>query len=62
MNITGLIVGLGGVSIATAFGTKIASSLGEYDIAQYIKVAGVSGSGLMAIGVILKLLEQLKGI
>lgn len=62
MNSTSIIVSLGGLAVATAVGGKIASALGEMDIAQYIKVAGVSASGLTAIGIIMKLLSMLKGL
>ena len=61
MNTTTVIITLGGLSVATAIASKIAGAIGEVDIANYIKVAGVSGAGITAIGLVYKLLGMLKG-
>lgn len=61
MNTTTVIVSLGFTAIGTAVASKIAGTLGQGDIAEYIKVAGVSGSGLVAIGLAIQLLLKIKG-
>ena len=62
MNTTTIIISLGGLAVATAVCEKIANSIGQTEIATYIKVGGISGSGIVAIGLAYKLLSTLKGI
>ena len=57
---TSIIVSMGFTAVATAVGSKIASNLGEYDIAQYIKVGGISFCGITAITYVVKLLNIIK--
>ena len=56
---TGIIVTMGSIAVASAIASKIANNFGETDIAQYIKVAGVSGAGITAIGLVIKLLKMI---
>lgn len=59
---TGLIISMISCGVATAIGKKVCESLGENSIAQYISVGGTSLTGVIAIGVIINLLNKLKGL
>ena len=61
MNCTAIIITLGGLGVATAVGEKISNAIGQTEIATYIKVGGTSGAGIVAIGLVYKLLSMLKG-
>jgi hypothetical protein len=58
----GLIVGMGFISIATAVASKVADNFSQTSISQYIQVAGVSGAGLIAVGLAIKILNTIKGM
>ena len=62
MSSTAIIISLGGLAVATAVGEKISNAIGQTEIATYIKVGGISASGITAIGLVYKLLGMLKGM
>ena len=59
---TTIIVSMGFTALATAVGSKIANNVGEMDIAQYIRLGGISIVGITAITYAVKCLNILKGV
>lgn len=58
---TGLLIGMVSAGVVTAVGEKICNSLGQNDIANYIRVGGVSLCGATAIGAVVQLIGKVKG-
>lgn len=57
---TGLLLTMVSCGVITAVGTKVCGILGETDIAQYVKVGGVSLTGIIAIGIVIQLISTVK--
>jgi hypothetical protein len=57
---TSLLIGMVSAGVVTAVGEKVCNSLGQTEIATYVKVGGVSLTGSIAIGAVIKLISQVK--
>lgn len=55
----GLIIGMTGIGVGTAVAEKVLNSIGKTDLANFVSIAGLSGLGLTAVGLICKLLQSL---
>lgn len=61
MNAT-LIVTMGFVAVGTAVAEKVCTALGKQDMAEWIRVAGISLVGVTAVGLAINLLNKVKGM
>lgn len=56
---TGVIIGMVGLGVGAAVGEKILLAFGKGDMANFVNIAGLSGLGIIAIGAVIKLIQQL---
>ncbi len=59
---TGLIITMAGIGITATVGEKLLNAFGKSDMASFMNIAGLSGLGLMAITLVIKLLQALATI
>jgi Na+-driven multidrug efflux pump len=57
---TALLISMVSAGVVTAVGEKVCNSLGQNDIANYIRVGGVSLTGAVAIGAVVSLIGKVK--
>jgi hypothetical protein len=56
MNTT-LIVTMAAIGISSAVAEKLLNAFGKVDMAQFVNIAGLSGIGVTAIAIVIKLLK-----
>lgn len=54
---TGLIITMAAIGITTAVTEKLLNAFGKVDMATFINIAGLSGIGVMALALVIKLLK-----
>lgn len=59
---TALIITMAGIGITATVAEKLLNAFGKSDMASFLNIAGLAGLGLMAIGIIIKLLQALATI
>lgn len=61
MNTT-LIVTMAAIGISAAVAEKLLNAFGKVDMAQFVNIAGLSGIGVTALGIVIKLLKTCTAI
>ncbi|NMM62076.1 hypothetical protein HBE96_05100 [Clostridium sp. P21] len=61
MNTT-LIVTMAAIGISAAVAEKLLNAFGKVDMAQFVNIAGLSGIGVTALGIVIKLLQACTSI
>lgn len=61
MNTT-LIVTMAAIGISASVAEKLLNAFGKVDMAQFVNIAGLSGIGVTALGIVIKLLQACTSI
>lgn len=62
MEVKTIILAMTSCGVVSAVGEKVLNSFGKCDMANYLNVAGLSGIGLSALGLVYKLVQLLATI
>lgn len=58
----GTIIAMTVIGISSAIGEKVLDSMGKNNLANYLGVASVASLGVMALGIVGKLITTLRGM